>query len=84
MKQKFETFDQVDQAVLKLCAQKRDNDDALGQCSDHEGDDEGPTFYIWQNVVGKEYEEHLLNQIALHQKNIKLLRKLIRLNKFYD
>ncbi len=35
--------------ALKLCAEINKLDDVLGQYSDYEGDEDGPTFKLWED-----------------------------------
>lgn len=53
-------------------------DDRIGRYSDHEGNEEGPTFYHWKQ--GREaFQRHCDRAIGDHQEAIKVFRRFKRL-----
>jgi hypothetical protein len=62
-----------------LFKEVRVNDDRLGAYSDHEGDAEGPTAYIWS--LGYEaFRDHCRRAIKAHETAIVTMKKLQELN----
>lgn len=65
--------------VLKACHAVSVIDDKLGGSSDHEGDENGPTWYRW--TLGKAQAELLYAQsVRLHKEAIVSLTHLRKLN----
>lgn len=66
--------------VLAMCRAINALDDALGKFSDYEGDESGPTYYLWKKGV------HTFNvkadeAIELHRRAIKEWQAARALNK---
>lgn len=70
--------DEKRKRVHKLCDEMRENDDALGRFSDHEGGCEGPT---WQAFKDGYLSRRALEAISLHRKAIDLWGKLYNLDR---
>jgi len=66
--------------LLKLCDEVRSVDDSLGQRSDHEGCDQGPTFQLWETCSKKHFARVCDFQIAEHRRAIRVWNQLRKLN----
>jgi len=62
--------------VLKLCTEIQKTDDALGQFSDYEGEDNGPTWDAYKNGY---LARRALEAIQLHRKAIAIWGQLYNL-----
>lgn len=69
----------VQKMAEKLFHEVQANDDRLGQYSDHEGTEGGPTFYLWTQGYGK-FRAHCLRSIRDHETAISTMKKLQKLN----
>jgi hypothetical protein len=69
-----------DRAVLKECAKIQEIDDALGKRSDHEGDENGPTWYLW-NQDPRDFELIAQEQINNHHRAVYHWTKLRSMNR---
>lgn len=65
--------------VLAMCESIRECDDMLGQASDHEGDEAGPTFHMW-GLGQQRFADHADALIEWHRRAIYRLTKAKRLN----
>lgn len=70
---------EINRKALAHCEFVRYCDDRLGRYSDHEGDENGPTFHLWQKG-DIDFEMHCLRAIEDHKKAITVWRKFLRLN----
>jgi len=65
--------------VLKHCNRIRECDDALGEFSDHEGNQDGPAWWAW-NQGAEFFDRRCTQAILAHQNAIREWRKFQRLN----
>ena len=79
--QTIRTISEVDTELLALCERKRAVDDELGRCSDHEGDEHGPTYSMFKNMRPEGYCTTLDYYIGQHERAVRILRRLIRLRR---
>lgn len=69
----------TEKELLKLCEEVRRCDDTLGKTSDHEGQQDGPTYRLWG--AGREsFRNHAEAIISWHQHAITVWKRLLRLN----
>lgn len=66
--------------VLKACAKVQEIDDALGKRSDHEGDENGPTWYLW-NLGPEKFEAVAREQVNNHNRARYTWEKLRSMNR---
>lgn len=65
--------------VMAACASVNAADDRLGSRSDHEGDENGPTYHAWQQ--GRAYfARYVESTIKMHERAIDALLAASRLN----
>ena len=69
----------LDEIVLEWCEEVRKCDDQIGRYSDHEGEESGPTWYMWQS--GYETFKYACSRaLADHKQAIHVWEQLQKLN----
>ena len=66
--------------LLKLCKEVNRVDDSIGQRSDHEGDEDGPTYQVFMSNPDH-YSEICDAMMAYHRKGERAWRKLQKLHR---
>ena len=69
------------EALMRLCREVNRIDDAIGQRSDHEGDENGPTYQVFVDCEAKRYEDIAAAMIEHHQRGMALWRRLAKLRR---
>lgn len=69
----------ISKMAQKLFLEVCKNDDRLGRYSDHEGDDGGPTYYMWSQGYAI-FRSHCIRSIRDHMKAVETMKKLQKLN----
>lgn len=67
--------------LMVLCREVNRIDDRIGQRSDHEGDESGPTYQVFIETIPDHYEDIAEVMIELHREGIKAWRKLSALRR---
>lgn len=65
--------------LMLLCREVNRVDDRIGQRSDHEGDENGPTYQVFTEATPDRYDDIADAMIELHRDGIRAWRKLQRL-----
>jgi hypothetical protein len=65
-----------EQKLLRLCSEMSALDDRLGKFSDYEGNEFGPTCFLFKNHDKTTFDYHANSAIALHKEAIRLWREL--------
>lgn len=71
----------VEAELLRLSNRKRAIDDELGRCSDHDGDDAGPTHHMFTHMRPEGYVQTVDYYIGRHEAAIRVCKRLISLKK---
>lgn len=61
--------------LVQFCEESRAIDDSLGRYSDHEGDENGPTYSLFLQPVDA-YLDHAEHVIELCRRKVRLMNKL--------
>lgn len=71
--------DSKHQALLHICRQINRVDDRLGQRSDYEGQEDGPTYHLFNDCTRSKFNDICDAQIEAHSEAIRLWWKLKQL-----
>lgn len=66
--------------ALQLCKEMATSDDRLGQYSDYEGDEHGPTFYLWNQEI-EVFDRQCAAAIKQHAIAMAIWKKFGKLNR---
>jgi hypothetical protein len=65
--------------VLAMCESIRKCDDSIGHASDHEGDENGPTWHMWR-LGQKRFARHVAAMVEWHRRAAYRWEKAGKLN----
>jgi hypothetical protein len=69
----------IQKMAVRYFREVQANDDRLGQYSDHEGNEDGPSFFLWTQGYTT-FKKHCERSIRDHEKAIETMKKLQKLN----
>ncbi len=69
------------EALMRLCREVNRVDDGIGARSDHEGQEDGPTYQVFTEVESERYEDISEAMIEFHRDGMRVWRELRKLRR---